>query len=388
MLNHLHIENYKCLRDVTVELGDFTVLIGSNDSGKSSLLEVIQRLGELTRQPYNNVFGPQRPLNQLLWRKESDRTLVWEVGGKVADATFSYHIELTTGQRPAWEWLEYGGKRLFWTEEITKPPPDSQVPPGAVVHVEIDNLGQQRALARPEMSLLAMKANQAQAPYLTVASVLRSCRQYRLDLAKLRQPSVPLVGEYLDATGANLAGVLDVLHNSPDPAAFDALQKVLRDAIPSLLRIVLPAASAAMPDKYKRASPAGAKSLEFVLAGDSQHPVAIPACQASDGALVLTAFLALLHGNTPNMLLIEEPQNAIHTSRLQLVLDVLRKISTGAVDGRKRQVIITTHSPMLMSYAKADEVRVFVRHPELGTQVKPMQDVSDIDQALNEFAVA
>jgi AAA15 family ATPase/GTPase len=36
MFECIHIENYKCLRDVTVELGDFTILIGPNDSGKSS----------------------------------------------------------------------------------------------------------------------------------------------------------------------------------------------------------------------------------------------------------------------------------------------------------------------------------------------------------------
>ena len=37
MLRNFHVENFKCLRDVAVELEPFTVLIGPNDSGKTSL---------------------------------------------------------------------------------------------------------------------------------------------------------------------------------------------------------------------------------------------------------------------------------------------------------------------------------------------------------------
>lgn len=386
MLTRLHIENYKCLRDVTVDLGDFTVLIGSNDSGKTSFLEVIQRLGDITRKPFGDVFGPERPLDRLMWNREADRTIVWEASGKAADADFTYHVELTTGPKPAWEWLEFGGKRLFWTEELSKPPPDSQLQPGTVVHVEATDLGQQKSVAQPGTTLLSIKARQQQSPYAAIAGVLGSCVQYRFDLRRLRQPSVPRAGDRLQSTGGNLAGILDLLHNSPEPRAFEALQTALHDAIPALQRIVLPPARVSEPRSPKGRNQAGAKSLEFVLAGDNQPPVTIPASQASDGALLLTAFLALVYGETPNTLLIEEPQNGIHASRLHFVVEQLRKISTGAGAGRKRQVILTSHSPMFLSYAKPEEVRVLVRHPELGTQVKPMHDVGGIDQALSEFS--
>jgi hypothetical protein len=41
MLTRVHVEGYKCLRDVTVELGPFNVLIGKNDSGKSSFMQAV-----------------------------------------------------------------------------------------------------------------------------------------------------------------------------------------------------------------------------------------------------------------------------------------------------------------------------------------------------------
>ena len=39
MIDQLHIENYKALRDVQIDLTPIHVLIGPNDSGKTSILE-------------------------------------------------------------------------------------------------------------------------------------------------------------------------------------------------------------------------------------------------------------------------------------------------------------------------------------------------------------
>jgi energy-coupling factor transporter ATP-binding protein EcfA2 len=41
MLVRAEIKNFKCLRDVSVDLGPFNVLIGPNDSGKSSFLQAL-----------------------------------------------------------------------------------------------------------------------------------------------------------------------------------------------------------------------------------------------------------------------------------------------------------------------------------------------------------
>ena len=103
--------------------------------------------------------------------------------------------------------------------------------------------------------------------------------------------------------------------------------------------------------------------------------------------MLLTAYLALAYGNTPEVLLIEEPENGLHPSRLKLVIDVLRKISTGEVGNRPRQVLVTTHSPILLNYAKPEEVRIFQRDQEGGTRVTPMTKVRDIDKLLQDFAV-
>ncbi len=167
------------------------------------------------------------------------------------------------------------------------------------------------------------------------------------------------------------------MQNSPNRSAFEELQEVLHKAIPTLQGIVLPPAP----------QPPGAKALEFILSGIGRPPVTIPGSLASGGALLLTAFLTVAYTETPGLLLFEEPENGLHPSRLQMVLDILRKMSRGEVGKRKRQIILTTHNPLLLNYASPEEVRVFVRHPEEGTKVVPMTKIPDIDRLLKEFAL-
>lgn len=44
MIKRLEVQNYKALRDITLDLTPIHVLIGPNDSGKTSALEAITAL--------------------------------------------------------------------------------------------------------------------------------------------------------------------------------------------------------------------------------------------------------------------------------------------------------------------------------------------------------
>jgi len=70
MISSISIKNFKCLRDVSVELAPFTVLIGPNDSGKSSFLDAIHFLGRTTREPIQAVFSGDAELGKLVWMKD------------------------------------------------------------------------------------------------------------------------------------------------------------------------------------------------------------------------------------------------------------------------------------------------------------------------------
>jgi len=379
MLERIHIENYKCLRDVTVDLADFTILIGPNDSGKSSFLEVIQSFGKIVPQGYAGIVQGDRSPANLVWRKDAGRRIVWEITGTAAGHRFIYHLELPVNQQPPRESFEWDGKKVFWTEEVPpgQPQPSHNWAPGTLVRAVATGQGKQLQPAQVGVLYLQQFVGQGQAGFQGLAEALTSSLEYRFDLSKLPTSSVPEPGVVLDSSGAKLPAVLDILQNSPDRSSFVAIEKSLHEAIPTLSGIRLPPA----------APHSGAKALEFILSGNGQHPVTIPASLASGGALLLTAFLTLAYTETASLLMFEEPENGLHPFRLQMVLDILRKMSRGEVGNRKRQIVITTHNPLLLNYASPEEVRVFVRHPVDGTKVIPMTNVPDIDRLLKEFAV-
>jgi predicted ATPase len=369
MLASLHVQNFKCLRDVEVAFGPFTVLIGPNDSGKSSILDALRLLGRTVVEPLPSIFKGDDDLRSLAW-KGADRSaksappVTWAVG-------------LDTLENRGWRYeLRLGGGHVY--EHVTSVSDERNLDATAndsartvlseLYDFYISGLGLSRSadevffalFERHHRDLLAL----ARAP------------RYRLNPDLLRSPAVPTPDAVLSATGDNLVAVLDRLITGPDRSAIARLEQALHDAVPTLRGIALRTVD----------GKTGAKSLEFVLStGTKGPPITIPCAHASDGALLLTAFLALAFSEDPGLILIEEPENGLHPSRLKDVIEMLRKISEGALGNSPRQVIITTHSPLLLNYTRPEEVRIVRRDLEMGTMVTPMSEVPDVQELLGEF---
>ena len=60
MINQVRIQNFKCLRDVTVDLERFTVFVGANGSGKTSVLQALDMLCRAFRSPQGDWEGEFR----------------------------------------------------------------------------------------------------------------------------------------------------------------------------------------------------------------------------------------------------------------------------------------------------------------------------------------
>ena len=87
MAFHLHIENFRCLRKVDLDLGGVCVLIGPNGSGKSTLLRVLQfmrdALQESPIKAVENAGGggtlQSFSSNEEIVLKASDQHVRWEL---------------------------------------------------------------------------------------------------------------------------------------------------------------------------------------------------------------------------------------------------------------------------------------------------------------------
>jgi predicted ATPase len=370
MISRLHVKNFKCLLDLDVPLGPFTILIGPNDSGKSSLLDAIQLLGQTTDKPFAQVFAAPLSLDNLVWRCDRSRTISWDVTGATEDEGFSYLLELCPEPQPRIkEELLVQGQPRFLLQRNPERPDDR-----AVVTVP-EGQGRQLNVPPDQTGLFALRDPSFGNTYTRIGASLSSSIKYRLDPEAMRQEASDLKPDpVLNATGGNLVKVLDAIQNRPERSAFLDLEKDLHQAISTLGGVFLPLV------------PPGKKGLAFTLSGNGAPPVPIPAALVSDGALLITAILALAYGDAPEILFFEEPENGLHYSLLKMAIELLRKISTGAVGTKPRQVIVTTHSPLLLNFARPEEVLVFRRTVEEGTKATLLREAPNIDKLLREFS--
>ena len=370
MLTRLRVRNFKCLQDVDVPLEPLTALIGPNDSGKTSILQALNLLGILAA--HDQVLGAApRPftvppaevpdgyrLDQLIWRRDRGRSFEWEVEGELESLPFRYQLTVSPTNLLSTSRAEVAGQ-------------------------------------------LTAEQGAALRQALTVSN------PYFLLPEALKRGAPPAPDPVLSPSGDNLAAVLDALITGYDRETALGLERSIRENIPTLRGLslrTLPASSPArLSDKEKLlaffqnlvsvAEPqlgdgrGPVKVIDFVLAGSERPPVVIPAAQASDGALLITAFLALAYGDSPPILLIEEPENGFHPSRLQAVLELLRRITRGEVGPRPRQIILTSHSPILLNFLRPEEVRIVHRDPTEGTKVTPLTQAPRIDELLKEFGI-
>lgn len=366
MIHQLRVRNLKCLHDVTVRFAPLTVLVGPNDSGKTSILDALRWLGRTAKMNLESALEDQAPGDLVTKHAEAGAQVRWEVEGSAGGAPFRYQLVLPWAKAVDRERIEYQGRVAA---------PVAEDPARGVVTGE----GSKDLGFRYEgggTSLFTLTKSGV-AGFSEVAAALSGIQRVRLVPGELRKPSRldPLAS--LTDGGQALAAVLDRIITGPDRTVIAAIEQRLHEAIPSVAGVALRSV-AGQPDH---------KTVELALAGSGSPPPTIPAEQVSDGALLLLAFLVLAYGDTADVLLVEEPENGLHPGRLAEVVDLLRRMTTGELGYRKRQVVMTTHSPILLNYVRPEEVRILLRDPERGTVLHSAADVADIERMRQQFGL-
>ena len=183
----------------------------------------------------------------------------------------------------------------------------------------------------------------------------------------LKRPS-PLAVKMTDA-GEGFTAYLDYILRT-DRALFDRIEQEFLTRFPYYRKIALPTEE--LPGGE------GVLALKFQTIREE----VLSASSVSDGVMLFLAFLAISYApRSWNVVLIEEPENGVHHTRLKEIVGTLKHLS----DDKGVQVILTTHSPYLLDFVQPEEVHVFTRGQVGEVHTKRLSEYEDADEIRKHF---
>lgn len=373
MITRMKVENFKALRSVEVDLAPFTVLIGPNDTGKTSFLEAVYALAESTRSPLANCF----------WSPWRGRELVYQ---QALDIPVRFTADLVKPRSQIDE-IQNLEKRLVYSLGLSFVPPNWCT----VLDERIEVVGEKESIPLKSNGFPHTAVRElfepVQHPQVDlqnakkVAECLAPAALARWDVEELAAPSrLPETRSYpIDPSGYGLSTCIAEMKLGRGEQ-FEDLRRDFCEKFPAFRDIIIHRQTVHAVNRDPHFQKLhGSQGEGYALVLLRKDGVEIPAGLASGGTLVTLAFLTLIHLSEPRkLLLIEEPENALHPGRLKEIVPLLKSVTAS----RDCQVILTTHSPLLLDEVDPAEVRVFLRNEQEEVQVYNVADVPDIRERL------
>ncbi len=400
MINRLQIDGYRLLDGFDADLGQLTVVIGANATGKSTLIDCLRCIGDCAQFPlqraldmHGGIFSIpsasesemrfgwkvefQEPRNSGKRPRTSDRgsrRLTYEVqieGKRTGEVLPVYEVLRTTepldkDYKTPFKYLEvtrsramiydFRQHRLVPIEEVLSQQGDSDqtaVLPGfedeeaeqdltmAPAHIEQEQSLQLAQMRFPVHKVLGL-ASRVRVLFANIAFYPGFNVGPGADLRT--KPAAIRPETYLWFDGRNLGTVLhEVLTRHGYRQSAEQLNESLRAAYPSFEGITAETVFGATPAVLVRVHEKGmGRGMEM--------------WDLSDGMLrFLCLGTALLNPLPSPLIAIDEPEAGLHPRLLPIVADMIKSAS------EKTQVLITTHSPDLLNNFDLDDVAVMVR---------------------------
>ena len=317
MITSVHVQNFKNLRDQTITLDRFTVFVGANGSGKTSVLDAIHMAIRAAIGDPSKVFGEESHCDWLHTRAATgDLCVTFTTPG----GDISVKATPSAGPAPLPDQL---GTRP-WKFQVSPPP-------------------------GPELDRALQHA--------------RSLVFFHLDASELAKPSyAEEVPPRVEVNGSGLASVLSYMALN-DPDGFNTLLLHMKNFIPHLKRIRF--TKGAIRRSETEFIQVGSDTLERVttrkyqgdvLLFDFNNAENVAAHTVSEGTILLLGLLTILLGPTqPKILLLDDLEHGLHPLAQKSLLDALKQVM---VSFPELQIIATAHSPWLLDQLQSEQVRL------------------------------
>lgn len=325
MIKEIRYKNFKALRDTTLQLGRFTLIVGANGTGKSTALKALEKINNLNAENFENYLS---------------------VGSKPDKEDFQVEVF----------WKDFSFRRT----------------------VSLDGPAMNHLFDKNHGNLGGSQGSFTNSLYVTYShkTESESIESFKIfsfeaeDISKKVEIDSNIV---LKENGQNLAGVLLNLQVSED-GIFEELNRELQNWFPEFGRIIFD-----FPEKGK---------VSFLLRTKiGNHK--IKAEDLSDGTRLALAYLTLAYlPNPPKIVAFEEPEKGIHPRLLRNIQEAMYRLAYPENYGKKRepiQVIATTHSPYLLDlYKDHPEEIVISSKDENGVHFERLIDKPHYEEVLED----
>lgn len=385
MITKIEIDGFKTFRNFQMEFAPLTVVAGVNASGKSNLFDALQLLSRLAEADLRTAFSEQRGDAFELFTQYGDGSSAekmsfavdllvnpdakdnWGGEANLKYTRLRYELCIRRGEN------EQGMEELFvsheslvnfrhnkdeWasrmlpskTKEHWRPKVETGKRGKPYIKTEVVN--DLVTIKLPQDGIRGGKETPANAIAQTVLSgvtsvdfphvfavreEMRSWKFLQLNPDVLREPTRQEIGmkDQITHSGGNLAAALHRI-TLTDPYALKEISRHLNNLLPNFTEVQV------VDDKANR---------QFLIKVKNEDGREFTSRVLSEGTLrIMTLCIFLYDNRHRGLLCFEEPENGIHPARMKDIAQLLKDLSVdfGNTDSPLRQVIVNTHSPLLV----------------------------------------
>lgn len=373
LISNLKVNNFRSLADLSMSVNPINVLFGPNGVGKSSLLDTLWFLRDSAIRGVDQASTYRSHGVGMMWVGAEEPTNI-SIEFETDTATYKVEIGYSSGriEPMVGEKLYSKTRRLLLIER--KIGSDT----ANFYHLALRQMAS-LALREPEKLALTRYidfedgANEA----VEIERILRFLHLYKAREANLYE--IKRIGSesshqtYLWERGQNLWSVLRNLKDRRGlDVRYDTIMEFMRKSFPGdFIDVFLE--QTGPTSVYGSFQQEGLRDL-------------IQASGVSDGHLQMLLNLTSLfsEGNDrPSTILFDEPEISLHPLALAVFAEAVKE----AAKNCNKQILIATHSPVLMSQFEPNEVFLMQKQANRATQIVGVSDVAGIQHLLEKYSL-
>ena len=382
MIKTIRIQNFRSLKDVTLNLQDVNLLIGPNNSGKSNLLKAFEFLGDFY---INRFYKYKKNLASYFFSRNvdvknsnrNDQPIIFTI----TSGFFFYQLEiygLNENNNPVLNQLigitnNKDGIDIKENVDLNDVLTLKKVFYNCLLQNNYNNKFRKKIINYPDFpyiqkdyfiihhkgeedSKFSLINDGVHASDFVKAENFATSTDYfeeinnrfsntiiySVNISNLKKPYPTLEDDYsVKSDASNLVAFLDNMRDNK-PGTMEAINASLNECIKEFKSISFE--KVALPENHDLRKIYGDKTFKRLGVQDIYGQI-YWADELSDGTLYFLALLAIIHQpNPPKLLMVEEPENGIHPRRIKELMDYFFEIA----EKQGVQVIMTTHSTVVI----------------------------------------